>query len=301
MSDAVCRTSPSQTMTKRLKEFKYVAPSTIEGAADVAAEQGMRAKVLAGGTDLISMMKLGLVTPELIVSLNRIKGLDYIREEDGALRIGALTTIARILASDLIKKKCFSLYETSLGFATPQVRNMATIGGNICRSSPCANTPPPLMTLRAEVVLVGTTNERRVPLEEFITGPGENVLAGEILKETIIPIPDKKSGAAFMQLTRNSADLAKINCAAKITISDGACEDIRIVLGSVSEKPVRATAAEQSLKGKEITDKILEEAAQKAVENISPISDARSNAEYRRHVSKVLVARTVRQAIERIK
>jgi carbon-monoxide dehydrogenase medium subunit len=287
-------------MTKRLKKFNYCAPASIQEAAAIVTEHEGRAKVLAGGTDLISMMKLGLVTPESIISLNRIEGLDYIREEDGTLRIGALTTIAQILASDLIKQKYFSLYETSLGFATPQVRNMATIGGNICRSSPCANTPPPLMVLGAELVLVGTKSERTVPLDEFITGPGENVLSGEILKDVIVPIPDDKSGAAFMQLTRNSADLAKINCAAKITIGGGMCEDIRIVLGSVSGKPVRAGAAEQSIRGRQVTGEIVKEAAQKAVKDISPISDARSSADYRRQVSKVLVERTVHKAIERI-
>jgi carbon-monoxide dehydrogenase medium subunit len=286
-------------MTRRLKRFKYYAPSTIEEAAEVVAEQGKGAKVLAGGTDLISMMKLRLVMPESIVSLNRIEGLDYIRKADGALRIGALTTIGQILTSDLIRKKFASIYETSLGFATPQVRNMATIGGNICRSSPCANTPPPLMTLGAKVVLVGTKGKRVISLEDFITGPGENVLDGEILTETIVPIPNKKSGAAFMQLTRNTADLSKINCAANITISNGACEDIRIVLGSVSDKPVRARATEQLIMGERITDEILATAARKAVEDISPISDARSSAEYRRQVSRVLVARTIRQAIER--
>lgn len=300
MSDAVCRTSPSQTMTKRLKRFKYCAPSTIEEAAAIVAEYKGRAKVLAGGTDLISMMKLGLITPESLVSLNRIEGLDYIREESGTLRIGALTTITRILASDLIKQKCFSLYETSLGFATPQVRNMATIGGNICRSSPCANTPPPLMTLDAGVVLVGTGGERVISIEDFITGPGENALGGEILTEVVVPLPRKNSGAAFMQLTRNTSDLAKINCAAKITISGGTCEDIRIVLGSVADKPVRVRTTEQVIKGQKPTTELLEEAAQKAIEDISPITDARSSDEYRRRVSSVLVARTVRRAIERV-
>jgi carbon-monoxide dehydrogenase medium subunit len=287
-------------MTKRLKRFNYCAPATIEEAAAIVSERGSGAKILAGGTDLISMMKLGLVTPESIVSLNRIEGLDYIQEQNGVIKIGALTTISQILASDLIKERCFSLYETSLGFATPQVRNMATIGGNICRSSPCANTPPSLMTLGAEVTLVGKKGDRTISLEDFITGPGENVLDGEILKETIIPIPDEKSGAAFMQLTRNSADLAKINCAVKITINDGRCEEIRIVLGSVSNRPVRVNAVEQLIKGQEISAELLEKASKAAVEDIFPITDARSSAEYRRHVSRVLVSRTVRNAIERV-
>lgn len=300
MSDSVCRTSPSQTMTRRLKRFEYCAPSTIEEAAEVVAERGKGAKVLAGGTDLISMMKLGLVTPKTIVSLNRIEGLDYVREENGALRIGALTTIAQILASDLIRKEFASIYETSLGFATPQVRNMATIGGNICRSSPCANTPPPLMTLGADVVLVGTRGERVISLEDFFVGSGENALSGEILKEIIVPLPEERSGTAFAQLTRNSSDLAKINCAVKITVDNDTCEDIRIVLGSVADRPVRVTKAEQTIRGEKIRDKVIEAAVERVTEDIAPISDARSDADYRMRVSKVLVARTVRQAIERV-
>jgi carbon-monoxide dehydrogenase medium subunit len=202
-------------MTKRLKEFRYSSPATVEEALSVLTKHNGEVRVLAGGTDLLSIMKLGMISPDAICSLSKIPGLDYIRQEGQTIRIGALTKIITILESDVVKQQLLSLHETTAVFATPQIRNMATIGGNICRSSPCANTPPPLMTFDAQVRLVGTKGERIVSLEDFSTGAGENVLNREILKEIVIPLPEKHSGTAFMQLTRNSSDLAKANCAVK--------------------------------------------------------------------------------------
>jgi len=293
--------SPSPVMTKKLKEFQYFSPTTVAEVVSVLKDYDRRAKVLAGGTDLLSLMKLRAVTPECIVSLKKIAGLDYIREEGKELRIGALTTIAAILASELIKQQCFSLYEAATVFATPQVRNMATIGGNICRSSPSADTVPPLMVSGAELKLAGARGERRVLLEDFFTGAGQNVLDQEILTEIVVSMPAGQYGTAFAKLTRNSVDLAKVNCAVKITVSGGRCDDIRIVLGAVADRPVRAKKVEQAIKGQEIKDEVLEEAAQKVIEDIAPITDVRSTAEYRAQVSQVLVKRTIKQAINRAK
>lgn len=291
--------SPSQVMTKRLKEFKYFSPTTVAEAVSVLKEYDGRARVLAGGTDLLPMMKLRAVIPECVVSLKRIAGLDYIRQEGKELRIGALTTISTILASDLIKRKCLSLYEAAKNFAAPQVRNMATIGGNICRSSPGADMIPPLMVFDAELKLVGAKGERKVLLEDFFTGAGQNVLDGEVLVEIVVPLQGEQYGTAFIKLTRNSADLAKVNCAAKITVSNGRCDDIRIALGVVADKPIRAKKAEQAIRGEEIKDEVIEGAAQKVIEDITPRTSARSTAEYRTQVSQVLVKRVIKQAIDR--
>jgi carbon-monoxide dehydrogenase medium subunit len=293
--------SPSPVMTKRLKELKYFSPTTVEEAISVLEEYDGRVKVLAGGTDLLPLMKLRAVTPECIVSLKKMVGLDYVREEGKELRIGALTTIATILASDLIKRQCFSLYEAAAGFATPQVRNMATIGGNICRSSPSADTVPPLMSFGAELKLVGARGERKVLLEDFFTGAGQNVLDREVLTEIVVPLGGEQYGTAFAKLTRNSVDLAKVNCAVRITVSGGRCDDIRIVLGAVADRAVRAKKTEQAIKDKEIKDEVIEGAAQKVIEDIAPITDVRSTAEYRAQVSQVLVKRVIKQAIDRAK
>jgi len=287
-------------ITKRLKEFQYLSPTTVEETVSILKAHDGGVKVLAGGTDLLSLMKLRTVTPECIVSIKKIAGLDYIRGEGKELRIGALTKIAVILANDPIEKKWFSLHEAVAVFATPQVRNMATIGGNICRSSPSADTVPPLMTFGAELNLVGPKGERKVLLEDFCTGAGQNVLDHEILTEIVLPVPAGKYGTAFVKLTRSSTDLAKVNCAVKVMVSNDVCDDIRIVLGAVADRAVRAKKAEQAIKGKKITDALLEEAAEKVVEDIAPITDARSTAGYRAHVSQVLVKRTVKQALERV-
>ena len=291
----------SPVITKRLKEFQYFSPTTVVEAVSILQGYASKTKMLAGGTDLLSLMKLRVITPEYIVNLKEIAGLDYIRKEGNELRIGALTTIATILTSDLIKQHCFSLHEAAAVFATPQIRNMATIGGNICRSSPSADMLPPLMVFGAELKLAGAKGERRVFLEDFFTGAGQNVLDREILTEIVVPMPDGQCGTAFAKLTRNSVDLAKVNCAVKITVNGGRCVDSIIALGAVADRPIRARRVEMCIKGQETTDEVIEESAQKVIEDITPITDVRSTAEYRARVSQVLVKRTIKQAIERAK
>ena len=289
--------SPSG-VTRKLKAFKYCWPTSVEEAVAILEEYDGRAKVIAGGTDLLPMMKLRAVTPECVISLKRMVELDYVREEQKELRIGSLTRISTLLSSDLIKQKFLSLYEAAEWFATPQVRNMATIGGNICRSSPSADMIPPLMSLGAALKLVGAKGKRRVLIEDFFTGAGQNILDHEVLSEIMVPLPEGQYGTAFTKLTRNSADLAKVNCAAKITVSGGVIDDIRIVLGAVADRPVRAKRVEIALKGREIKDEVIDEAARKVVEDITPITDARSTAEYRAQVSQVLTKRVIMRALD---
>lgn len=289
----------SPVVTKRLKEFGYFAPTTVSEAVSLLEQYNGEARLLAGGTDILPMMKLRALTPGCIVNLKRIPGLDSISEEGGQLRIGALTTISNIKASDLIREKCPPLFGAAAVFATPQVRNMATIGGNICRSSPCADTVPPLICFCAVLKLAGAKGERTVLLEEFLVGSGKNVLDREVLTEIVIPLRGEKCGAAFTKLTRNSSDLAKVSCAVKITMNGKHCDDVRIVLGAVADRPIRAVSAEEVLKGRETTDEFIEEAARRAVEAVTPITDSRSTVAYRTKVSRVLVRRSIKQAIEK--
>ena len=291
----------SPAITKRLKEFKYFPPTTVAEAVSVLKDYNGRAKVLAGGTDLLSLMKLRAVTPECIVSLKRIAGLDYVREEGKELKIGAMTTIATILASEPIKRKFLSLHEAAAVFATPQIRNMATIGGNICRSSPSSDTIPPLMSFGTELKLAGAQGERKVLLEDFFSGAGENVLDREVLVEITVPLPDGQYGAAFTKLTRTTTDLAKINCAVLVAVSGSRCIDIKVVLGAVADRPLRVREVELCIVDQETTDEVIEAAAQRVTECIAPITDVRSTAEYRAQVSQVLAKRTIKQAINRAK
>lgn len=288
-------------ITKTLKEFGYFSPHTVATAVAILKDLDGEAEVLAGGTDLLPLMKIRIMIPKYIINIKDIVGLNYIREESNVLKIGALTTISTIRESDLIRRKCLSVYEAAKRFATPQVRNMATVGGNICRSSPAADMIPPLMTFDAEVKLVGPKGERRVLLEKFFTGAGENILNREILSEVVIPIPEGTYGTAFEKLTRTSVDLAKLSCAVKITTSDNRCDDIRITLGAVASTPVRARKAEQVIKGKKITDESIMRSAQAVAEEIAPITDVRSTANYRKQVSEVLARRLIKLAAERAK
>ena len=287
-------------ITKSMQKFRYFSPKTVSEAVLTLSQLDGTAKVLAGGTDLLPMMKQRAITPGSIVNIKNITELAYIREDADGLKIGAMTTIADIKESDLIKQKCVSLYEAARKFGTPVVRNMATMGGNICRSSPSADTVPPLMVFDAEVKLVGPKGERGLLLEDFFTGPGENVLKQELLTEIIIPKKEDRYGTAFEKVGRSSADLAKLNCAVRITVSGGRCDDIRIALGAVADKPIRAKKAEQAIKGKTISDEATEAAAQKVTGDIAAITDVRSTAVYRTDVSKVLVRRLIKLAVERI-
>lgn len=286
------------TVSRRLGSFGHVSPSSVEEAVSALREHG-RASLLAGGTDLLALMKLRVEEPDCLVNLKGISGLDTIREEDGVLRIGALTRISTLLASSVVEQRCRALHESTLDFATPPIRNMATIGGNICRSSPSADTVPPLMAYDAELRLVGRNGERTVPLVDFFTGPGRNVLDCEVLTEIRLPLPKGARGSAFAKLTRTSSDLAKVNAAVVIRIRDGRCDEVRIALGAVADRPIRARAAEQMLRGMEFDERRIDAAVAKVVEDIAPISDVRSTARHRSRVTGVLVGRLVRLAAER--
>jgi carbon-monoxide dehydrogenase medium subunit len=275
-----------------------VTASSVEEAI-AALHEHHRASLLAGGTDLLALMKLGVEEPDCLVNLKAISGLDTVREEDGVVRIGALTRISNILGSSLIEQGYRALHESTLDFGTPPIRNMATIGGNICRSSPSADTVPPLMAYDAELRLVGRGGERAVPLVDFFTGPGQNVLNREVLTEIRLPLHERATGSAFAKLNRTSSDLAKVNGAVVIRVRDGYCDEVRIALGAVADRPIRARAAEQTLRGVELDDRRIDAAIEKVAEDIAPISDVRSTARHRSRVAGVLVGRLVRLAAER--
>ena len=312
-----------------LKAFNYLTPQTLAEATSLLARYKDEAKVIAGGTDLVPLMKERVITPKYLIDIKQISSLDYIKwDEKEGLSIGALTKIYEILNSDIIKEKYFSLHQAAESFGTTQVRNMATIGGNICRSSPSADTVPPLLVFDARVKLVTPEGERKetyitgpgeaaiksdaqmksakpkgertVPLESFFTGPGENVLTNEILTEIQVPPPPRPCGTAFKKLARTAEDLAKVNCAVRIVVTNGKCKDIRIALGAVAPTPVRARKVEQALIGKEINPRVIEEAAVKVAEDIAPMTDVRSNTEYRTYISQILVKRLIHEAIERL-
>ena len=284
---------------RTLRRFEYFAPTSLEEAVSILSKYGDKAKILAGGTDLVALMKKKAIRPDYLINIKKILGLSYIKYNNEGLRIGALTTIRTIEKSTIIQEKYPLLYEATKTFATLQVRNMAAIGGNICRSSPSADMASPLLALNSKVKIFSPSGEKNIPLERFFTGPGQNVLSTcEILVAVNAPPLKPSTGTAFIKLVRVAEDLAKVNVAAFVTVKDNIFEDVRIALGAVAPTPIRARKAEESLEGKRVKDKAIEKAAIIASKEAKPITDVRSTAEYRKKVSAVLVKRALEEALE---
>ncbi|WP_440059507.1 FAD binding domain-containing protein [Thermogladius sp. 4427co] len=283
--------------THILPRFEYYEPKSLEEALELLDKLGPDAKVLAGGTDLLVKMKAGFVRPKYIVNIKKVPGLRYIRVEDGYLKIGALTTWNDLEESEVLK------YFPALADAVDQmgslqVRVMGTIGGNLCNASPAADSAPPLLVYDAEVVLASVKGVRVVRLEDFFTGPGKTVCSfNELLTE--IRVPFREGSSAFIKIARTSMDLAIASVAVRARFEGSRIEDVAVALGSVAPKPIRARRVEEMLRGLDIgSDRILD-ALNVVVEEISPITDIRSTAWYRREVSKVLVYDALMKACER--
>ena len=221
-------------------------------------------------------------------------------EEGVGLTIGAAATVRAVETSAVVRAKYPVLAYAASTLASIQIRNLATVAGNICRASPSADMPPALLVLDAAVVLAGPAGERVVPLAEFFTGPGRTVRQpNELLTEIRVPPPQPHSGAAYIKHSpRRAMDLAVVGVAAAVTLQDGLCRNVRIALGAVAATPRRAREAEAVLEGCEPTAARLEEAARVAATECSPISDVRGSADYRREMVRVNTARALQQALE---
>ena len=275
-------------------------PRSVEEAISLLAKFGSDARVLAGGTDLIVLMRDRAITPRYLISITKISELDYIKYEDDMLRIGALATLRSVELSPIVKKYYLSLFEAVNKMAMIQVKNRGTVAGNICRASPAADTIPPLLTLRASVKIVSNGGSKVIPLDQFFMGPGQTCLSPyEMVTEIQIPNLLPKSGTAFMRVSRTAVDLAKVNVASAITIKDGICHDVSIALGGVAPTPIMALKAGALLKGNRLNQELIGKAALTAADEIIPITDLRSTKEYRKQVSRVLVKRAINKAWER--
>ena len=274
---------------------------SIEEAVSLLASYGREAKVVAGGTDLLNLMRTGALTPKYLIDITRIPGLDFMGyDEAGGLRIGALVTLSTVEVSKLVKEKYPLLYEAVHQMGTTQVRNRATVVGNLCRASPSADTAPPLLALKAQLKIAGSSETRIVGLEDFFVGPGETVLKyDEIVAEIQVPKLPGGTGASFIRATRGGADLATVNVATVVIIKNGVCQDARIALGGVAPTPIRADKAEKVLRTTKLENKVIEEAAQTAADQTKPITDIRSTADYRKELTKVLVRRALKMSVER--
>jgi len=280
--------------THILLDFEYYAPETIQEASKILKEHGSDAVALAGGTDVIVKMKEGTRRPKHIVNLKKIPGLSGIKKTAEGIEIGALTKIREVEKSALIKEEYPVLHEAARVLGSVQIRNLATIGGNICNASPCADSAVGLLSLDAVAHIVGLEGERNVPLVSFFLGPGRTVLApGEILTSVIVPKTAPGSKSAFNRVARVSMDLATISLAAVVTMKNGVVEDSRFAWGTVAPTPMRTEDVEEFLKGKKLTDEVIEEAAELASKSIKPREKGRSNGPYKRRVAKGFIVETL--------
>lgn len=289
-------------MLRKLREFEYYEASTVPEVISLLNQHGKAAKLLAGGTDLLVNMKERGLSPKCLVNIKSVPGLSYIRfDETEGLRIGALTTIREIETSPLIREKFPCLHEGAKSLGSLQIRNRATIGGNLCNASPSADTAPPLLVLDAKVRIVGARGERLVPLEKFFVGPGLSVLDNEILTEIIVPASSQHAQGVYLSISRREAvDLALVGVAivARKDEKEGRWKDVRVALGAVAPTPIRAYETEKILEGNEFHQGVIEKAARIACEEAQPISDVRASEWYRCEMVKVLFQRALEQTIK---
>ncbi len=286
----------------RLPKFDYLEPKTIDEACSLLAKYKDKARVIAGGTDLLVSMKTRDITPQYIVNIKAIPDLDGISySQKEGLKLGALTTLRDIERSPVIRERFPILADAAHQTGTPHIRNVGTVGGNLCNAAPSADTAPPLIGLGAKVKIRGVQGERTVALEDFFLGPGESVLQpGEILTEILVPNQPPHTRGAYLKLpTRTIMDIAVVGVAVVITLGAKGTNviDAGIVLGAVAPTPIRARKAEAIIMGKTIQDELIDRAAQAAAEEAKPISDVRGSADYRKEMVRVLVNRAIRQVV----
>jgi len=288
------------TFYRRLPKFNYLAPTTLDEALSLLAQHQGKARVIAGGTDLVPKLKRREIgVPDYVIDLKGLAGLDEIKQDAGGLSLGALVTIGAVETSAIIQEKFGVLAQAAQSMASPQVRNRGTIAGNICNAVPSADSAPALLTIGARLKLISQKGQRTVGIEDFFTGPNQTALTDEeILAEILLPPMPPNSKGVYLKLTpRRSMDLAIVGVAAVAVPEDGVCKDIRIALGAVAPTPIRAKKAEEVLKGQKFDDNLVEKAAKTAAGQSRPIDDHRASAEYRRDMVEVLVRRAIKQAI----
>ena len=282
--------------------FDYLAAHSINEAVALLDRHGEDAKVLAGGQSLIPLLRFRLASPAILIDINRIDGLEYLREMNGTLHIGALTRESELDISSLIRERYPILFETSTVVADPVVRNWATVGGNIAHADPANDHPATMLAMGARVVAVGPAGERVLPIEEFFTdAPFETSLhPNELLTEIRVPAPVNGSGGAYVKLERKVGDYAIAGVAVYIILdTDGNVTYAGIGLTNVGQTPIKARNAEQVLLGKPLNDANILQAADLAAAASQPISDTRGPAEYKRDMVRTLAVRALRKALVR--
>jgi aerobic carbon-monoxide dehydrogenase medium subunit len=283
--------------------FTYLEPSSLDEAMALLAQHGSEAKLIAGGTGLVNLMKQRLTRPAFVVGLRALAPLTGIADNAG-LKIGALTTLQSLATSEHVRLAAPLLGETCSHVATVRVRSMATLGGAMAHADPNLDTPPALIALDAQIVARSQRGERRIPTARFFTGYYETVLEpDEIVTEIIIPEQPGGNGTAFLKfLPATQDDYATVSVAARVALAgDGTLADVRVALGAAAVVPVRATAVEAALLGNAVDETVFHDAAALVLEAIDPIADFRGSIDYKRKMAVVHVRRAIAEAAAKAK
>lgn len=285
-----------------LSRFDYYAPETIDEACRLAAEIGEGTMFMAGGTDLLIKLKRKMLSPRAVIDIKKINTLDEVTfDEKKGLTIGSTVTLSTIENHSLIKEKYPAIADAARATANVQIRNMASVSGNLCNAAPSAENAPVLMAMGADITIVSTEGTRSVPVDDFFTGPGKTVIKhGELLASINVPVPPKGSGTSYQHISaRGKVDISAVGVGAMLIMNGDTCEDARIFLGAVAPTPMMAVKAQSVLKEKSITEELLQTAGLEASKECSPITDMRATAEYRKLMVAVLTGRAIDEARSR--
>lgn len=284
--------------------FDYIEPTTLEEAARALSVDDLVGKIIAGGTDILVQLKGEKLAVDRLVSLSRIPGLRSIHHDGQWVNIGAMTTIREIETSDFIRQSVPILFDAVERLGSVQIRNVATLGGNICNAAPSADTIPALLALKAEVAYWSSNEIKKQTLREFFVGPGETVLnRGDIVTSIRFEKPRPRSAGAYLKFSRRKGmDLPLLGIAVHVQTDESLfrCEDVTIALGVAAPTPIRLMGVEKVLKGERITEKILAHAAELASEEAKPRDSFRCSAAYRRAMIKNLLPEVINSALSRI-
>lgn len=289
--------------------FEYLAPDSLDATLDLLARSGGEAKLLAGGQSLIPVMNFRLAQPSLLIDLNRLRDLDYLREAKdgdtgGGLRIGAMTRQRKLERDPLVSRLAPLLRETVPFIAHPQIRNRGTVGGSLAHADPAAELPAVAVALDARFRLRRAGGERWVEARDFFSGLFTTVLEpDEMLVEVALPPPPPRTGWSFMEVARRHGDYAQVGIAARVSLDEsGRCREARLVYLSVGDGPVEARQAARMLAGGDLSEDAIAAAADKASrEEMDPTGDIHASADFKRHLARVLTGRALRQASSRAK
>jgi carbon-monoxide dehydrogenase medium subunit len=282
--------------------FDYLAPRTLEEAMRALAAHGEDAKLLAGGHSLLPLLKLRLAHPKLLIDLGKISGLSGISQQKDKIVIGALATHYQIESSELLKKSCPLLPETAREIGDVQVRNRGTIGGSLAHADPSADWPAAILALGGELKLCGPKGERWLEAEQFFVGPMTTVIEpDEILTEIRVPVLQRRSGGAYLKMAQQASGFAIVGIAVALGVdAKGRCEEIGIGVTGLGDKPFRARALEERLRGNKLTGKLIEATAAQVAEGIEPLEDLHASAPFRAQLARVYATRAIQRAAKRI-